>query len=196
MAAYNEARGIFQITGERGREAWALECLSNLLVRDGQFEEAIGASSLAVQRYQETHNRYGEGNVLELMGIAEWRIHRIPVPVAIWEEAAACYAETGDRQDEAGVLVKLGQGLPRVLRAPEAIPVLERAASIYRETGDLDGEHLASARLRLARKSARWQRWLPQLVVRLLSGPPVSWSTVRDQVLGTDRSQHDLGLRR
>jgi hypothetical protein len=78
-----------------------------------------------------------------------------------------------------------------VLRAPSAIPVLERAASIYRQTGARKGEDLALAGLRLARKSARWQRWLPQPVVRRLS-----WSTVRDQVLGTDRSSHDPGLRR
>ena len=196
MAAYNEARGIFQISGERDKEAWAMACLSNLLVREGQFQEAISASRLAVRTYQETHNRYGQGLALDLLGVAEWRVHRIVLAVAIWEEAAACFAETGDRQEEAAVLIELGRLLPWLLRAPGAVPVLERAASIYRETGDRDGEGLALASLRLVRKSARWQRWLPQPVVRLLGGPPVSWNSSDRSSTWTDGSQHDLGVRR
>jgi hypothetical protein len=64
MAAYNEARDIFQNTGERERGAWALECLSKLLIREGQFQEATGPSYLAAQTYQETHNRDGQGTAL------------------------------------------------------------------------------------------------------------------------------------
>ncbi len=177
MAAFNEARGIFHSSRERDQEAWALECLSNLLVREGQFHEAIGACRLAAQTYLETHNRYGQGLALKLLGVAEWSVHRLVLAVAIWEQAAACFAETGDRREEAAVLIELGRGLPWVLRAPGAIPRLERAACIYQETGDRDGEDLALASLRLVRKSARWQRWLPQPVVRLISGPPVSWNS-------------------
>jgi tetratricopeptide (TPR) repeat protein len=176
-AVYNEARGIFQVTGERDREAWALECLSNLLVWEGQFQEARSASRLAARAYQETHNLYGQGTALDLLGVAEWQVHRIALAAAIWEQAAACFAETGDRQKEAAVLIQLGRLLPWLLRAPGAVPILKRAASIYRETGDRDGEDLALASLRLVRKSARWQRWLPQPVVRLLGGPPVSWNS-------------------
>jgi len=196
MTVYNEARGIFQTTGERDREAWALESLSKLLVRKGQFREAISPSSLAAQAYRETKNPYRQGRALRILGVAEWQVHRIVPAVAILEQAAACFEETGDRQEEAAVLIDCGRLMPWLLRGTEAVALLERAASIYRETGDRDGEGLALDSLRRARKSARWQRWLPQPLVHLFSGPPVRWSTSTDRVPGTDVAPHDLGLRR
>jgi tetratricopeptide (TPR) repeat protein len=154
----------------------ALGHIAQVRLRLGQLPMAIRLLRSAVHLKRRTGNRYGEGEVLNDLGVAYRLGDDLPAAERYHREALAIMREIGDRRGEAMVRNDLGITLAagdRSMEASEhhtqALAIARRIKHRYEEARALDG--LASG-LRHTDPSQARRHWERCLILRRDMGIP------------------------
>jgi predicted ATPase len=134
------------------------------------------------------HQRLEElgGDVLNGLGIVEWRLERFDDALARYREALEHFQQRGDRKHQGLMLNSIGATLRRLGRAGEATAVLLKAETVHRESGEELLRGHASALLgdleRDAGRTVEARRWYEQsLEIRCAIGDQTgeAWMLLR-----------------
>jgi predicted ATPase/DNA-binding winged helix-turn-helix (wHTH) protein/Tfp pilus assembly protein PilF len=132
-------------SGNRRGEGIALANISDILSRNGRFEDALAhcQESLAIAR--EVGNRVSEGASLGNLGEVYRKIGQISEALEYNRKALSIHLEMGNRRSEAIILGNTGIVLRNLGRHAEALEHYQQALSIHREVGNLRFEGKAWA---------------------------------------------------
>jgi tetratricopeptide (TPR) repeat protein len=123
-------------TGQPARVAALTAGISELLLRDGPWADAIARHTIAVQATQQSSDRLGRANALSDLGHALRMTGDRQAAVQALQQALGLYHDLGDRLGQANALNYLGDVWRSVGDYPAAAQALQEALDIYRDLGD------------------------------------------------------------
>ncbi len=138
-ASFQEARGLFEAAGDRGKLAQVLSRIADVLSFEKKTAEAFALYREALVIHRQTGDRKGVSQVQNSMAFQLYQQGDLKAARTMLEEAVAIGREIGDRIGEADYLDTLIDVLVREgdLKAAWELALEERA--IYRELGNREG---------------------------------------------------------
>ena len=122
--------------GDRGGQAWALDCLGHAYSGLGKFEDALDCYLEARSIRRETGDRWGESaNSMNNLGCTYLELRRFDLALDCFHEVLAASRRASSKYVESLALTNLGQTYIRLDRAGDALACSRQALDVAREIG-------------------------------------------------------------
>jgi len=126
--------------GQPARVTALTDGVSELLLRDGPWADAVARQTAAIRAAQHLGDRLGQANALiELGHVWQLTVDRQAATQAL-QEALGLYRDLDDQLGQANALTYLGDLRQHTDDYPAAVQALEEALRIYRDLGDRRGQ--------------------------------------------------------
>jgi tetratricopeptide (TPR) repeat protein len=130
--------------GDRGGQAWALDCLGHANSGLGRLEEALGCYLQARDIRREISDRWGENaNSMNNIGCTYMDLGKFGHALDCFKQVLATSRVGGSRYLETLALINLGQAHAGLSQGSEALACSRQALEIARETRYQQAEHAA-----------------------------------------------------
>jgi tetratricopeptide (TPR) repeat protein len=126
--------------------------LSEVLRRDGPWDEAVTRHATAAQAAAQLRDKPAQADALLSLADAHWMTTNFPAAAGTAARALAMFAELGDRLGEANASVLLAETQRQTAAYPAAALLLERALSTYARLHDRLGQTKALISLAVVRR--------------------------------------------
>ncbi len=126
--------------------------LSEVLRRDGPWDEAVTRHERAARAAAQLRDKPAQADALLSLAGAHWMTTDFPAAARTAARALAMFAELGDRLGEANASVLLAETRRQTSAYPAAALLLERALSTYAELHDRLGQTKALISLAVVRR--------------------------------------------
>jgi tetratricopeptide (TPR) repeat protein len=126
--------------------------LSDVLRRDGPWDEAVTRHERAAQAAAQLRDKPAQADALLSLADAHWMTTNFPAAARTAARALAMFAELGDRLGEANASVLLAETQRQTAAYPAAALLLERALSTYARLHDRLGQTKALISLAVVRR--------------------------------------------
>jgi CHAT domain-containing protein/Tfp pilus assembly protein PilF len=142
LVSFQQALVLFQETGNRQGEAYALVGLGNVSEARQAFHAALSSYEEALPLFVEVGDRRGEGLALAGMGVMYDNLSRYEQALDAYNVALVIFQEIGDRQSEGDVLNNLGAVRNNLGQQTQALEAYQQSLEISQELGDRLGESI------------------------------------------------------
>jgi DNA-binding SARP family transcriptional activator len=130
--------------GDRGGQAWALDCLGHAYSGLGRFEDALECYLEARGIRRETGDRWGESaNSANNLGCTYLDLHRYNRALECFKQVLAAARAAGSKYVESLALINLGETYSGLGQLGEALRYSQRALDVAREIGYRQAERMA-----------------------------------------------------
>jgi tetratricopeptide (TPR) repeat protein/TolB-like protein len=136
QAAYEKSVRLFTEAGDRGGAARALNGLSVLHWRHGDFNESLAAANQALATAREIGNKTIEASAMNNIGVVARQRGDYAGARKTMLQVLAIYREAGNLDSQAVALANLGSASHAQRDMPAARKYYEEAITISREVGD------------------------------------------------------------
>ncbi|MBE9097877.1 tetratricopeptide repeat protein [Vacuolonema iberomarrocanum] len=140
LESFQQALALFQETGNRQGEAYALVGLGRVSEANQEVQDALSAYEAALPLFVEVGDRPGEGIALTGMGVMYGNLGRYEQALGVYENALAIFREVGDRQREGDVLNNIGAVQNSLGQQTQALEAYQQALETSQELGDRLGQ--------------------------------------------------------
>jgi DNA-binding SARP family transcriptional activator/tetratricopeptide (TPR) repeat protein len=162
-------------TGDKHREAQALNALGSAYRSDYRFADAIRYYRRALRIRREIGDRQGEGATLNNLGGSSYEHGQAGQALGYLRQALLIARELDDRYGEGITLENLGEAHFELGQTAAALDCYQQALAVTREIGDRPGEgialkNLGDAHAKLEQTAAANERYREALVVLRSAG--------------------------
>ena len=142
LESFQQALTLFQETGNRQGEAYALVGLGHVSEARQAFQAALSSYEEALPLFVEVGDRRGEGLALTGMAVMYDNLSRYEQALDAYDVALVIFQEIGDRQSESDVLNNLGAVRNSLGQQTQALEAYQQSLEISQELGDRLGESI------------------------------------------------------
>ncbi|GAA4238415.1 BTAD domain-containing putative transcriptional regulator [Actinomadura meridiana] len=142
VAVHERAVAAWRTLNDNEGAAYALNDLSNILLREGRFEEAHQTANEGLSTARDAAVRGAVATLLDQLGLIHWQRSDFDVAVGYYEQALEIRRSTDDLQGEAEVQHHLAMVLFHLGRYDEAKERSRTALSLYVATGNRKGRQM------------------------------------------------------
>jgi class 3 adenylate cyclase/tetratricopeptide (TPR) repeat protein len=147
LAAWDKARKLQILVDDQGNALAMLEKMGQLTRQQlGDLNQALKYYHKAFKLSVNIGDRNKQGNLLNTMGIIEWRLQAYADALEHYEKAFGIYLELEDNAHTGLMLNSIGITLHKLCRYEEALIRLQEAVDVNRKAGEqlLEGHGLAA----------------------------------------------------
>ena len=137
---FQQSLSLFQETGDRQGEAYALVGIGRVYDAVGRYQDALSSYQNALPMLVEAGDSAGEGATLNNIGLVYRNLGRYEQALAAYEQALAILTEVSDRRGEGATLNNIGLVYRNLGRYEQSLAYFEQALAIRTEVGDRAGE--------------------------------------------------------
>ena len=143
ITIHSHARAAAQQTGDQAAEAYALNHLATVHLRQGRYEQVTDHLWQALALFRQAGDRSGQARALGNIGIVHHQLARYREAATLYRQALAIYREIGDQYGMGNILINLGFSEERLGRYDLADRHYRQALAIAADTGARDTQCIA-----------------------------------------------------
>jgi tetratricopeptide (TPR) repeat protein len=162
--------------GDRGGQAWALDCLGHASSGLGRFEDALACYLEAQRIRHEIGDQWGErANSMTNVGCTYLDLRRLDLALGCFQQVLATSRAAHNRYVECLALINLADTYSRLELPDDALACSRRALAVTREIGYRQAEgialsHLAAAYRAMSRPGQARRCYQQALAIRRQAG--------------------------
>jgi tetratricopeptide (TPR) repeat protein len=147
LGSYALARQSAYHLGEPVLEAAAANNIGLLLIRLGDFDQAMVHFEASLEKKRALGDRAGIGRTMLNRAIVRVRQNRLPEAFAEQEAALAIFVELGMKREQTSALTNMADVVMKLGDLPRASALLNESILAFRSLGDAKGEGMAVGNL-------------------------------------------------